>query len=271
MSTPMIAGIILTALIVGLIANHFVRPFAKTEVQGVKLETLTGPIVSVTVLLLAFTLVTVYQSFLRGQTAAAEEARKVDYQFEMAQLLTEPDRQLISSATTCYASAVANYEWTSMQQGRTAPEVSPWTRQMRAGILSMTQRDEVPSSVMSALLTADRDRGESRSRRLTEAQPSVPIELKILLVITASFAVLVLATFTLGSVNRRVQIGVLTVLATVFIAFLAVITDLDRPYDGMVSVGPTDITRVAGDLREDYLEAYPAVPLPCDETGRKVD
>jgi type IV secretion system protein VirB2 len=32
------------ALIVGLIANRYVRPFAKTEVQGVKLETLTGPI-----------------------------------------------------------------------------------------------------------------------------------------------------------------------------------------------------------------------------------
>ncbi len=265
----MIAAIIVGALLVGLVANRFVRPFAKTEVQGVKLETLTGPIVSVTVLLLAFTLVTVYQSFLRGATAAADEARKVDYQFEMGQLLKEPERQQIMSAMVCYASAVASYEWATMEQGRTAPEVSPWTRQIRAGVATMVQRDDVASSVMGSLLTADRDRGEARSRRLTEAQPSVPTELKALLVLTASIGILVLATFTLGSVNRRVQIGVLTALSSVFILFLAAITDLDKPYDGLIATEPTDITRVAGDLREDYLEEYPSVPLPCDETGRE--
>jgi cytochrome bd-type quinol oxidase subunit 2 len=85
-SIVVIGGIVATALICGLMANRYVRPFAKTEVQGVKLEALVGPVVSLTVLLLAFTLVTVYGSFLRAQTSAAEETRKVDYQFEMAQL-----------------------------------------------------------------------------------------------------------------------------------------------------------------------------------------
>jgi hypothetical protein len=80
--------------------------------------------------------------------------------------------------------------------------------------------------------------------------------------------ILVLATFTLGSVSRNVQVGVLTVLACVFVLFLSVISDMDRPYDGLVSAGPVDITRVAGDLAEDYAQAYPDVPLPCDSTGR---
>jgi hypothetical protein len=268
-STYAIAAIIIGALLIGLVANRFVRPFAKTEVQGVKLETLSGPIVSVTVLLLAFTLVTVYQSFLRGQTAAADEARKVDHQFEVAQLLQEPERQQVMAAMTCYAAAVATYEWETMQEGRTAREVSPWTRQIRAGTASLVERDDVPSPVIGALLTADRDRGEARSRRLTEAQPSVPPELKALLVLTASIGILVLATFTLGSVNRRVQVGVLTALASVFILFLAAISDLDRPYDGFIAAPATDMTRVSGDLAEDYAEEYPTVPLPCDETGRE--
>jgi hypothetical protein len=263
-----IAAIMVVALVSGLIANRYVRPFAKTEVQGVKLETLVGPIVSLTVLMLAFTLVTIYGSFLRAQTAAAEEARKVDYQFEMAQLLKDPERQQLMSATACYAQAVGTYEWQTMQDGRTAPEVSPWTAQMRAGYQQMTDADNVPSAVMSGILAADRDRGEARSRRLTEARPAVPTELKVLLVLTASTGILILATFTLGSVNRRVQIGVLCVLSGVFVLFLTVIIDMDRPYDGMVSTPPTDIQRVAADLFEDYQEEYPDAPLPCDETGR---
>ena len=263
-----IAAVIGSALIAGLIANRYVRPFAKTEVQGVKLETLTGPIVSVTVLLIAFTLVTVYQSYLRGWTAASDEARKVDYQFEMAALLSEPRREQGMAATACYAAAVANYEWATMEEGKTAPEVSPWTRELNDTVTGVVATGDTASPVLSALLAADRDRGEARSKRLTEAQPAVPIELKVLLVLTAALGILALATFTLGSVNRRVQVGVLTTLAFIFTMFLAAITDMDRPYDGLIAVEPTDMTRVANSLREDFSEAYPGVALPCDETGR---
>jgi hypothetical protein len=269
-SALLVALVVGTALIAGLIANRFVRPFAKTEVQGVKLETLVGPIVSLTVLLLAFTLVTIYGSFLRGQTAAADEARKADNLFETAQLLKDPERQQIMAATTCYALAVGSYEWAAMKDGRTAPEVSPWTAQLRDNYASVVSADEVPSAVMSTMLAADRDRGESRSKRLTEARPAVPTELKVLLVITAALGILVLATFTLGSVNRRVQIGVLVVLAGVFVTFLSVIIDMDRPYDGFIMIDSTDISRVAQDFSEDYLEEYPDVPLPCDPTGRQL-
>lgn len=267
---PMIAVIVGAALIAGLFANRYVRPFAKSEVQGVKLEALVGPFVSLTVLLLAFTLVTVFASFQRAQTSAAEEARKVDHQFEMAQYLNEPERQNLSAATTCYALAVANYEWDSMAQGRTASQVSPWTGQMRDAYAFMVKDEEVASSVMSAIFTADRDRGEARSKRLTESRPAVPIELKFLLIFTASIGIFALATFTLPSVRRRVQIGALTGLAIVFVLFLAVITDMDESYSGIVSVPPVDIVRVAGDLLEDYQEEYPQTPLPCDETGQEV-
>ena len=267
-SGVVIAVVMAVALVAGLIANKYVRPFAKTEVQGVKLETLVGPIVSLTVLMLAFTLVTIYGSFLRAQTAASDEARKVDYQFEMAQYVKEPTRQTLMAGTACYALAVGNYEWDAMANGKTAPEVSPWNGQLDAGYAQIVEADNVPSAVLSGLLAADRDRGEARSRRLTEARPAVPTELKVILVLTATTGILILATFTLGSVNRRVQISVLTVRAGVFVVFLSTIIDMDRPYDGLVSTPPSDILRVAGDLVETYQVEYPNVPLPCDETGR---
>lgn len=263
-----IAGVVITALVVGLIANRFVRPFAKSEVQGVKLEALVGPIVSLTVLLLAFTTVTVYASYQRAQQSASDEARKVDNQFEMAAYLKEPERREVLSGITCYGLAVTNYEWQTMSESKTAPEVSPWTKQIRAGYAKMAAADNVPSSVMSALFTADRDRGEARSKRLTEARPAVPNEIKFLLVMSASLGILALATFTLGYVSRTVQIGVLSILALVFILFLAAITDMDRPYDGLIAVSNEDITRVSASMVEDYEALYPGEPLPCDESGK---
>jgi L-lactate permease len=256
------------AIVTGLFANRWVRPFATSEVQGVKLEALVGPLVSITVLLLAFTLVTIFGSFQRAQFGASEEARKVDHQFEMAQLASEPQRQRLMSAMTCYALAVSTYEWESMAEASTAAEVSPWTASIRAGIGELVATDTVPTPVLSAILTADRDRGEARSKRLAEAVPAIPTPLKFLLVVTASAGLFALATFTLPNVRRRVQVGVLITLGGVFTLFLIVMADMDRPYDGAIALPPRDITRVAGDLLEDYTEEYPATPLPCDDTGR---
>lgn len=259
------------AIVAGVFANRFVRPFATTEVQGVKLEALVGPLVSLTVLLLAFTLVTIFGSFQRASFGASEEARKVDHQFEMAQLASEPHRQQLMSAMTCYALAVSTYEWDTMAQGRTASEVSPWTASIRGGISDLIEADDVPTPVLSALLTADRDRGEARSKRLTEAVPAIPTPLKFLLIVTASAGLFALATFTLPNVRRRVQIGVLITLGGVFTLFLVAMADLDRPYDGAIALPPRDITRVSEDLLEDYREEYPGTPLPCDDTGRSLD
>lgn len=264
----LIAALVGIALGAGLFANRYVRPFAKSEVQGVKLEALVGPIVSITVLLIAFTLVQVFGSYQRAEMSAADEARKVDYLYEMANYLDEPERQALSAATVCYALAVSNYEWPAMAEtGGTAREVSPWTAAMREQYALMVD-SEAPSSVQGQIFVADRDRGELRSKRLTEARPAIPTEMKVLLLFTASVGIFALATFTLPNVRRRVQVGVLCTLGLVFVLFLTVMNDMDSPFSGLVRVVPTDITRVSGDLSEDFAEDFPGAPLPCDETGK---
>ncbi len=55
-----------TALGVGLLANWWVRPFADSEVKGIKLEALVGPILLLTVVLIASTLLAVLLSLYVG-------------------------------------------------------------------------------------------------------------------------------------------------------------------------------------------------------------
>jgi hypothetical protein len=258
------------ALAAGLLANRWVRPFADSEVKGVKLEALVGPIMSLTVLLVAFTLVNVFASYNRAVQSAAEEARKVDFLYELGGYVPDAAIQVeLQSGVACYAAAVSGPEWDVMADGRTSPAVSPWTRQIRGSIDQVTQ-SETPSPVISAVLTADKERGEARSRRLTEARPAVPTLLYWLLIASAAIGVFALATFTLPYVSRRVQFGVLVLLAVLLSLFIGMIRDLDRPYDGLISVEATDMTRVAGDLAEDWAEDHPGIPLPCDDRGESI-
>lgn len=269
-TTIVIAVVVALALIAGVVANRWVRPHAKSEVQGIKLETMIGPIVSITVLLLAFTLVTVYGGYQRAQVAAQDEARKVDQLFDTAGYLRGEQRIGIQAATTCYALAVANYEWDAMAAGSVAPEVSPWPAMIGDGIAKTARSDSESSALLGAILTSDRERAETRSRRLSEAQPAVPDALKFFFLFCAAMAIFALGAFTLPYVRRRVQIGILVILATLFIMFMVLIKELDEPFYGLAVVPPTDITRVAGSLSEDFVESHPGVPLPCDNSGVQI-
>ncbi len=269
-TTVIIGIVVIAAMVAGIIVNRWVRPHAKSEVQGIKLETMIGPIVSITVLLLAFTLVTVYGGYQRAQQASQDEARKVDFLFESAGYLKGPERVTIQAATTCYALAVANYEWAAMGQGGVAKEVGAWPWQIETGLKQTVRADNDPSPVLSAILTADKERAESRSRRLSESQPAVPNALKFFFLFCAASALFALGAFTLPYVRRRVQIGVLVILSTLFIMFMVLINELDEPFYGLASIPPTDITRVAGNLTEDFADENPGQELPCDETGKEI-
>ena len=269
-TTAIIAVVVFAGLIAGLIANRYVRPYAKSEVQGIKLETMIGPIVSITVLLLAFTLVTVYGGYQRALAASQDEARKVDNLYESAGFLKGPEKITIQSAMACYARAVANYEWPAMAEGKTGANVGTWSWQSEIGLKQALFADDDASAVLGAIITADRDRGETRSRRLSESTPAIPDAIKFFFLFCAVMAIFALATFTLPYVRRRVQVGVLVILSTLFIMFMVLITELDAPFYSIAKIPPTDITRVADDMGETFAEENPGKALPCDETGQEI-
>lgn len=269
-TTVIIAVVVFLALIAGLIANRFVRPYAKSEVQGIKLETMIGPIVSITVLLLAFTLVTVFGGYQRALAASQNEARKVDNLYESAGFLKGPEKITIQSAMACYARAVAFYEWPAMAEGKTGANVGTWAWQSELGLKQAIFADDDASAALSAVISADRDRGETRSQRLSESSPAIPDAVKFFFLFCAVMAIFALAAFTLPYVRRRVQIGILVILSTLFIMFMVLITELDAPFYGIAKIPPTDITRVANDLSETFEEENPGKTLPCDETGAEI-
>ncbi|MFD6436211.1 hypothetical protein ACFWFC_26175, partial [Streptomyces venezuelae] len=75
------------ALLAGLAANRFLRPrlVSEDDDTGMAVKDLVGPLLTLTVLLLAFVLVTANGSYGKAEIAARGEARAVDQLVESAE------------------------------------------------------------------------------------------------------------------------------------------------------------------------------------------
>ena len=259
-------GVLVGALAVGLLANRWVRPFAKSEVQGVKLELLISPLLTLTVLLLAFVLVQVFSSFRASKDASGLEAGRVVFEFDIAGYYDDPIAEPMQSALVCYARAVAHQDWPALAGD---PELSPaagrWGSALDIPLAKLREIDN--GQPYGTLLAADKERSDGRRLRLVQARPTVPTELELLLLMTSALAVLGIAAFTLPYVSRRTQIGALAVLTTVLGVVLISIVDLDTKYEGFIQMENQDFLIADQLLTPRYAARYPDRVLPCDAVG----
>ena len=195
--------VLAVAFVAGLVANHWVRPFATSEVQGVKLELLVSPLLTLSVLLLAFLLVQVFASYKTVRDASSEEAGKVLAEFDIAGYLPAEYAAPLQSSVICYSRAVAEIEWGLLdERAAVDPAVSLWGNKIDDPMARLaSERSEQP---YGTLLSVDRERAEARRKRITEARPSVPVELNLLLLGISALGVFSLAAF---HVALRVSAG----------------------------------------------------------------
>jgi hypothetical protein len=262
-------GLILAgAVAVGVIANHWVRPFAKTEVQGIKLEVLIKPLLTLTVLLLSFVLVQAFSSYNRVRSAESEESRRLAFEYEVAGYYADDDIALpIQTALVCYGRAVVNVEWPSLADGvQLHPLPTQWAGEVDVVVAQMTASGDT-GQPYATLLGADRDRADARGKRITEAEPAVPFSVRLLMVLVGAAALASIAAFTLPYISRGVQIGALVVMAVVFLAMHWTIYEVDHKFDGVIQVEPVEMILLSTAMSDQFAEHHPDVVLPCDERG----
>ena len=230
---------------------------------------LTAPAVSLTTLLLSFTLVTVWSSFQHAIERTAQEARTVDYMNDSAELIKDPVAPDLVAATICYARAVVGPEWQAMEAGAAfAPEVGEWTTRIEDAIsrLSVSKTGNTP--LAREVIMADRERGLARSQRMSEARVSVPTLVMLLLTIFAALAITALGLALVPEKRRTLMLVTLGVIVLMFAGALEMISELDSPFYGLIDIEPLDMERVAAADVAGFAERFPGQELPCDEQGR---
>ncbi|MFE1288375.1 hypothetical protein [Streptomyces sp. NPDC058751] len=254
------------ALLAGLAANRFLRPRLITgdDDEGMAVKDLVGPLLTLTVLLLAFVLVTASSSYGKAEIASRAEARAVDQLVEAAEYGPAAQRARIQAGAVCYARAVRHQEWLAMADGAGSAAPSVWSTDFRKTFRSM--QGETPFGMLVAI---DNNRSEEREERLTQATASIPATIFWFLLATLTITVVALG-ICLPRRNNRGQLVTLAVITALLTTALVIIRDVDRPFGGIINVSPTAITEAERQATRDFVANHPASELPCDAHGDRV-
>ncbi|MGW6055325.1 bestrophin-like domain [Streptomyces sp. NPDC055189] len=254
------------ALCAGLAANRFLRPRLLPDDgddTGMAVKDLVGPLLTLTVLLLAFVLVTASGSYGKAEVAARGEARALDQLTEIAEYTPASERERVQADAICYARAVRTAEWPAMADGRGSDAPNVWSTDVRRSF-----RDLEGKPVFGMLIAADNKRSDEREERLTQATASIPGTIFWFLLVTLAITVVALAV-CLPRKNNRGQLIALTVITALLTTTLCIIRDVDRPFAGIVSVKPTAIAEVERQATRDFLAHHQPADLPCDNDGSR--
>ncbi|MFI5531795.1 hypothetical protein ACIA8O_25010 [Kitasatospora sp. NPDC051853] len=253
------------ALLLGLAANRFLRPLLLKEDDGtgMAVKDLVGPLLTLTVLLLAFVLVTANGSYGKAEVASRGEARALDQLVETAEYAPAAQRDRIQADCVCYARAVREQEWPAMGDGHGSTAPNAWSGDLRQTFAQLQGQ-----SVFGMLVSADNKRSDERDERLTQASPNIPSAVLWFLLATLTVTVVALG-ICLPRRDNRGQVLTLALITCLLTTTLVLIRDVDRPFGGIIDVKPEAITEVERQAHRDLLAHDPAAKLPCDEAGNR--
>ncbi|MEV0317979.1 hypothetical protein ACIBKX_02540 [Streptomyces sp. NPDC050658] len=261
MITVLIVAVL--ALVGSVAANHYLRPriVDEDDDKGMSVRDLVGPLQTLTILLLAFTLVSASASYGKAENAARGEAHALDHLAEIAEFAPRQQTERLQADAICYARAVRTQEWPEMSDGKgsTAPNV--WTKDFRRTFAELKGQ---PSFGM--LVASDNKRSEEREERLVQSSASIANPIFYFLLVALALTIIALG-LSLPRRNNRGQLAALIVITALLTTTLIIIRDVDRPFGGIIDVSPTALSDVERQITKD-LTAHGAVSdIPCDEDG----
>ncbi|MEU7031973.1 hypothetical protein AB0A60_35405 [Streptomyces sp. NPDC046275] len=253
------------ALLAGLAANRWLRPrlVGDDDDTGMGVKDLVGPLLTMTVLLLSFVLVTANGSFGKAEVASRGEAKALDQIVETAEYAPRAQRERIQADAVCYARAVREQEWPAMSDGKGSAAPSVWSTDFRK-----TFRTLEGKPAFGMLIAADNKRSDEREERLTQATASIPSAIMWFLLATLIITVTALG-ICLPRRNNRGQILTLVVITALLTTALCIIRDVDRPFGGIIDVEPTAIAEAERQATRDFTANHPTSTLPCDDQGNR--
>jgi hypothetical protein len=215
--------------------------------------------------LLAFITIAAFQTYNGAKAGARAEAVALLEMFRTAGLFSQQDRDALRAEFICYGRAVANDEWATMKEGRRSSLVEHWIGAYRDQFNQLDLSAPRAQVAFQELLTEARNRTDGRRERLTQAAPSVPVPLWIVLGLGGAVAV----CLQLAMADRRerliVQGTMIAAVASIVAAGLLLVHFLDHPYSQHIgSIKPAEMRQTLTMMGQQAPTLHP----PCSPTGR---
>jgi hypothetical protein len=134
--------------------------------------------------------------------------------------------------------------------------------------ISRIGQDKTVTAV-SALRDADQLRTRTHQIRLVTSNRQAPFYLSLLLIVVCAAAIFFVTAFTVHGIPRTLRVPVIAVLTVLLAGTVAVIVDLDHPYNGVSNVGPSYMRQVAGNSTANYALRWSGARVDrCDADGQ---
>jgi len=215
--------------------------------------------------LLAFITIAAFQTYNGAKGGARSEAVATLEMFRTAALFPAADRDTLRADFACYGRSVASLEWVTMRDGRRSPVTEGWISAYRDRFTQLGLGSPREQLGFQELLTEARNRTDGRRERLTEATPSVPLALWIVLVLGGSVAIGLQLSMADRRERRVIQAALIAGVAAIVTAGLLLVYFLDHPYQQHLgSIKPAEMRQTLAMMNQQS----PGLHLPCDQSGR---
>lgn len=186
-------------------------------------------------LMAGFVIVVVWQGYSETQAVLSRETNALADIERMSRGFPVPIQRQVQDAARTYATMVIDQEWPKMKQGQSDPRADAALVELWRVYTSMPA-DQQTSPLYAASVSRLNEMGDSRRERLAASAGGIPNAMWALLYACA-FATLVLSYFfVLKSVLLRRTLA--TFLATVLALSLFLISALEHPFGGALSIEP---------------------------------
>ena len=266
------AGLVVAAVMaVAITAMLLVRrraPAGSYFEDGDRAAGVFGVLATGFAVLLGFVVFLAFESFDTSRSGAETEAQIVREQFETAQLFPVAVRARLSGELVCYARTVIHSEWPKMEAGTLGDTVNPWTLAMFRITKTVQPRSASEQAAYGKWLDQRTDREDARSDRTHGAEGVIPLQLWIVLFLSA-VAIFVFMLFFADSAERAVvQATMMGGVALVITSTLLLLWFLDHPYhSGPGGLRPVAMERTIRLLNQEAAVISEKLTIPCDERG----
>lgn len=219
-------------------------------------------------LLLGFVIFLAFTKYDDTRAGAQTEALTLVQQFEVAQLMPEDSREVLSGQLECYGRSVVYQEWPKLESGGGTDQINPWAVEMFKTFQTIEPKTNSEQSAYDNWLSLAQTREEARRDRLHAAEGIVPLSVWWVLFLSTFLIFLYLLFFADSAESAVVQGVMVGSVTAVIVAMLLVLVALNRPFEQDVGgIQPVAMERSLSILDEARADLGLSVSLPCDEQG----
>ena len=241
LGTAIVGSSMAVALLAQLLVRRFV-PLAVLEAHHTVAGHMMALVGGVFGVLLAFSVVVVWEQYDRDREGAGQEANAAADLFRLVRAAPPPAGEQMAQAVFDYLRAVAEIEWDTLDRSGAAPEAIRAYEGVWRTVTAWSPADDRERNLQLSALARLAELSDRRRLRLLHAEHQLPEVLWLVLVVGA--AVTVGYSNFFGLRYRRSQAAMIVSLAGIVALVLFTVWVLDHPYRGDTRIRSTDFRRV---------------------------